>query len=143
MPLSLANMLALARKMFARERLPDPEPEKTPSRRRGLADVLFGSEELPLDPVGEAAGQRLLDVLFGNEDLPLDPTGEPTRHRLLDVVFGGEDLPPDPVRASGGRPGIASLFLGGEALPEDPPGPRRRRSRWGAWLFRPEHLDPS
>lgn len=118
---SLANIVALLRKMFAREELPEPLPHE-PSRR---------------------PGPGTLRLLLGPEPLPEDPV--PPRDRrpgLLSLILGAEALPEDPVRPRPG-PGFFSLVLGREALPEDPPGPPRRRGRWLAWLFSPERVDPS
>lgn len=121
---SLADILALARKMFAWERLPELEPQEAPRR----------------------AGPGVLRLLLGAEPLPFDPAPEelPRSRGLVGRVLGREGLALDPVPpAAPRRRGVLSLILGPEALPEDPPGPPRHRSRWLAWLFSPEHIDPS
>lgn len=120
---SLANLLALLRKMFAWERLPEPPIDEPPPRR-------------PARP-------GALQLLFGAETLPEDPSGRPAdRPGLLHALFGAEELREDPVPAPDGKPGFLSLVLGRESLPEDPPGPPRRRGRWASWLFSPERIDP-
>ncbi len=119
---SLANVLALLRKMFAWERLPEPPPQEPP---RG-------------------AGPGVLRLLLGAEPLPTDPVGEEPRHGpgFLAAIFQREELPLDPVPQAGPEHrSVISLVLGREALPEDPPGPPRRRARWAAWLFAPERID--
>ncbi len=117
---SLANVLALLRKMFAREELPEPPPHGPPQRSRpGAFRHLFGAEALPEDPVPRDGKPGFFSLMLGPEVLPEDP------------------LPPRPA-----RPGFLSLVLGVEALPEDPVPPRRR-GRWIAWLFSPERIDRS
>lgn len=142
----LANALEFARKMFARESLQQPPLVEPPLRPRGPGpvDLVLGQEELPLDPIQKPSRQQtILDVAFGSEELPLDPVQEPSQ-RLVPGVFGSEELPLDPVPApSWRRSGLWPLLAGREVLPEDSSGPPGRRSRWLAWLFRPERLDPS
>lgn len=119
---AIANILALARRMFAHERLPEA-PLQEPPRRSGPGALrqILGPESLPADPVAAPPPGResVLGAILEREDLPEDPVPEPSPRR---------------------RAALASL-LGPEALPEDPPGPRRAGGRWLAWLFAPERLD--
>jgi hypothetical protein len=119
---SLADVVALVRKMFAREQLPELPPHE-PARRSapGAFRLLFGAEALGEDPV--------------------PPRRE--RQGLLTLLRGAEPLPEDPVASYRRGPGFLALVLGREPLPEDPPGPPHKRARWAAWLFSPERIDPS
>ncbi len=80
------------------------------------------------------------------EELPPPPpreTAVPHRGALLRTVLAREALPEDPVppRPAHARPSLVHLLFAPEPLPLDPPAPPRRRSRWLAWLLRPERLD--
>ncbi|HET6923774.1 MAG TPA: hypothetical protein VFI16_11570 [Anaeromyxobacteraceae bacterium] len=143
---SLADILALARKMFAREGLPELEPQEAPRRAGpGALRLLLDADPLPFDPVEELPrGRGPAGRVLGREELPLDlvpPT--PRRPGVLASILTPEDLPLDPVPPAPRRRGVLAPILGPEALPEDPPGPPRNRSRWLAWLFSPEDVDPS
>lgn len=119
---SVAKALALARKMFVWERLPEPPSEAAPRR----------------------SGPGLIGLIFGGETLPVDPVREPSRRpRLPGTIFAREELPLDPVQPRRGRTGFFSVLVSRETLPQEATGPSRHRSRWLAWLFSPERVDPS
>jgi hypothetical protein len=111
------------RNVFAREVLGSapPAPPRDPNRRH-FAAILFGREELPLDPP-EAARRRAgaLAGMFARETLPEDPPA-----------------PPRPA-----RPGLLHVLFSPEPLPELPAAPQKpARAAWLRWLFRLERLDP-
>lgn len=120
-------VIEILRLAVARDRLPEP-PSGTsvpsPSTQRGRVRAglseLFAHEELPIDPEVPRPPRRSAAVL-GREVLGLDPEVRwPPRPGLLRKLFGPEPFPGD--------------------LPPEPHSPRR--SRWLAWLFAPERLDP-
>jgi hypothetical protein len=96
---SAREYLALARKLLLeREELPPP-PEPGPSAPPrppgpGVARLLFGREELPLDPVApERERPGLLRMLLGPEPLPRDPPAPPQpRAHWLRWLFAPERI---------------------------------------------------
>jgi hypothetical protein len=78
------------------------------------------------------------------ERLPAPPPWTPGREKatsVLRLIFARETLPLDPVAATAPRRGILALLFAFEPLDQGAPVPSPRRSRWLAWLFRPEKLD--
>jgi hypothetical protein len=78
------------------------------------------------------------------ERLPVPMPPEPAHDRapsVLRLIFARETLPLDPVAVAVPRRGNLSLIFATERLDQGAPVPSPRRSRWLAWLIRPEKLD--
>ncbi len=90
----------------------------------------------------------MLRDLVEIERLGPTPTEQsPTRDRarlrtVLRDLFAIEDLGPEPPPEIPRRRAPARAFLAREPLPYDAPAAPRRRTRWLAWLFAVESLDP-
>src|SRR5687767_3359348 len=85
-------------------------------------------------------------MMFAREvlpDLPEEARAGRLRARLLALLLAPEALPldPPPPRRRG-RSHLRQLF-GPEPLPLDAPLPPRRRAHWLRWIFAPENPDQS
>ena len=73
---------------------------------------------------------------------PAPPQASATPHpSLLRALLGGESLPEAPPGTPGNRLSLLSILFSRESLPLDPEQKRTRRN-WLAFLFAPERIDP-
>ncbi len=96
------TVLEQVRNAFATEELPPPPPDEgwPAPRAPGLAALLFGREQLPVDPERPRSARRgILATLFAPEPLPFEPASAPRRHaRWLAWLFLPERIDRDPNR---------------------------------------------
>ncbi len=70
----LTSAVGFARKVFAVERLPEPEPQPPATERPSLLRRLFAVEPLPSEPASpHPARSGFVKLLLARETLPRDP----------------------------------------------------------------------
>jgi len=81
---------------MTRETLPEPPPEAPPSSRRpSLLRTLLATERLPeAPPAPRRPRTSMLALLFGRDELPLEPVRTHVRHDWIAMLFVPERLDP-------------------------------------------------
>jgi len=90
------DFMGLVRAGLTRETLPEPPPEPPPSSRRpSVLRSLLASETLPeAPPAPRRTRASVLALLFGRDELPLEPVRTRVRHDWIAMLFVPERLDP-------------------------------------------------